>query len=63
MYPSILYEKVRIKIDPNNREEILHMPYPEIMIHGMRAELAQLGFEETKTPEEVKSAVENTTGQ
>src|SRR6476660_8472234 len=38
------------------------MPYPEIMIHGMRAELAQLGFEETKTPEEVKSAVETTEG-
>jgi putative YphP/YqiW family bacilliredoxin len=38
------------------------MPYPEIMIHGMRAELAQLGIEETKTPEEVKSAVENTDG-
>ena len=38
------------------------MPYPEIMIHGMRAELAQLGIEETKTTEEVKSAVENTDG-
>ena len=34
------------------------MPYPEIMIHGMRAELAQLGIEETKTTEEVKAAVE-----
>ena len=38
------------------------MPYPEIMIHGMRAELAQLGIEETKSSEEVKSAVENTDG-
>lgn len=38
------------------------MPYPEIMIHGMRRELAQLGFEETKTPEAVKDAVENTEG-
>ena len=38
------------------------MPYPEIMIHGMRQELAQLGFEETKTPEAVKEAVENTEG-
>jgi putative YphP/YqiW family bacilliredoxin len=38
------------------------MPYPEIMIHGMRAELGQLGIEETKTPEEVKAAVENTDG-
>jgi putative YphP/YqiW family bacilliredoxin len=38
------------------------MPYPEIMIHGMRQELAQLGIEETKQPEEVKEAVENTDG-
>jgi len=38
------------------------MPYPEIMIHGMRAELAQLGIEETKTTEAVKDAVENTEG-
>ena len=38
------------------------MPYPEIMIHGMRAELAQLGIEETKTSDAVKEAVENTDG-
>ena len=38
------------------------MPYPEMMIQGMRAELAQLGIEETKTPESVKDAVENTDG-
>lgn len=38
------------------------MPYPEIMIHGMRQELAQLGIKETKTPEEVKEAIENTDG-
>ena len=38
------------------------MPYPEIMIHGMRQELANLGIEETKTPEAVKEAVENTEG-
>lgn len=38
------------------------MPYPEIMIHGMRAELAQLGIEETKTPEAVTNAVQNTDG-
>jgi len=38
------------------------MPYPEIMIHGMRAELAQLGIEETKTSDAVKDAVENTDG-
>lgn len=38
------------------------MPYPEIMIQGMRQELAQLGIKETKNPEEVKEAVENTDG-
>lgn len=38
------------------------MPYPEIMIQGMRQELAQLGIKETKNPEEVKSTVENTEG-
>ncbi len=38
------------------------MPYPEMMIHGMRQELAQVGIEETKTPEAVKDAVENTDG-
>ncbi len=35
------------------------MPYPEIMIAGMREELAKLGIEETKTSEAVKNAVEN----
>ena len=38
------------------------MPYSELMIHGMRQELANLGIEETKTPEAVKEAVENTDG-
>lgn len=38
------------------------MPYPEIMIHGMRQELSRLGIEETKTPEAVKEAVEKTDG-
>lgn len=38
------------------------MPYPEIMIQGMRAELAQLGIEETKTAEAVTKAAQNTEG-
>jgi putative YphP/YqiW family bacilliredoxin len=38
------------------------MPYPEIMIHGMRQELAQLGIEEAKTSEAVADAVANTDG-
>lgn len=38
------------------------MPYSEMMIYGMRAELAQLGIEETKTSEAVADAVNNTTG-
>lgn len=38
------------------------MPYPEIMIQGMRQELTGLGVEEAKTSEAVKDAVENTNG-
>jgi len=38
------------------------MPYPEIMIQGMRQELAQLGIEETKSTEAVDAAVKNTDG-
>ncbi len=38
------------------------MPYPEIMIHGMRQELARLGIEETKEPEAVETAVGETDG-
>ena len=38
------------------------MPYPEIMIQGMRQELAQLGIEETKTSEAVEDAIKNTDG-
>jgi putative YphP/YqiW family bacilliredoxin len=38
------------------------MPYPEMMIHGMRQELVQLGIEETRTPEQVDDAVKNTDG-
>ena len=38
------------------------MPYPETMIYGMRAELANLGIEEAKTTEAVDEAVKNTDG-
>lgn len=38
------------------------MPYPEIMISGMRAELAQLGIDEAKTTEAVEHAINNTDG-
>jgi len=38
------------------------MPYPEMMIHGMRQELAELGIEEAKTSEAVDDAVKNTDG-
>src|SRR3954452_11807836 len=38
------------------------MPYPEMMIYGMRQELAGLGIEETKSTEEVNDAVTNTDG-
>jgi len=38
------------------------MPYPEMMIQPLRAELANLGIEETKTTEAVDEAVKNTDG-
>lgn len=38
------------------------MPYPEIMIQGMRQELTRLGIEETRTSEAVTEAVEKTDG-
>ncbi len=38
------------------------MPYSEMMIYGMREELARLGIEETKTPEAVQDAITNTDG-
>lgn len=38
------------------------MPYSEMMIYGMREELARLGIEETKTPEAVQDAIANTDG-
>lgn len=38
------------------------MPYPEMMIQGMRQELSQLGIEETKTSESVEDAIKNTDG-
>lgn len=38
------------------------MPYPEMMIYGMREELARLGIEEAKTSEAVDEAVKNTDG-
>ena len=33
------------------------MPYPEFMVHPMRQELTQVGFEELRTPEQVDEAV------
>jgi putative YphP/YqiW family bacilliredoxin len=38
------------------------MPYPEIMIRPMREELTRLGIEETRTPEQVESAIKETNG-
>src|SRR5678815_3813793 len=34
------------------------MPYPEILIKPMRDELTQIGVKETRTPEEVDSAIQ-----
>ena len=38
------------------------MPYPEIMIRPMREELARLGVEEWKTPEQVDEGIRQSTG-
>jgi putative YphP/YqiW family bacilliredoxin len=55
-----LYPILEIKVKISFSEKI--MPYPEMMIAGMRAELAELGFEETKTSEAVDEAVKGTDG-
>jgi len=38
------------------------MPYPEFFVAPMRAELADLGFEELRSPSEVDRAVRDTQG-
>lgn len=38
------------------------MPYPEMLVAPMRAELTHSGFEELKSPEDVKSALEGSEG-
>lgn len=38
------------------------MPYSELMIRPMREELTRLGFEETRTPEQVDEAIKGTDG-
>lgn len=38
------------------------MAYPEFMIRPMREELTRVGVEETKTPEAVRQAIEETPG-
>ena len=38
------------------------MPYSEILIKPMREDLTRLGVEETRTPEQVEEAINNTKG-
>jgi putative YphP/YqiW family bacilliredoxin len=38
------------------------MPYSEILIKPMREDLTKLGIEETRTPEQVDAAIQNTRG-
>ena len=38
------------------------MPYSEMMIKPMRDDLTRIGFEETRTPEAVDTAIKNSTG-
>jgi len=42
--------------------EVKTMPYSEMMIKPMREDLTRLGIEETRRPEEVDAAVQNTAG-
>jgi putative YphP/YqiW family bacilliredoxin len=38
------------------------MPYPEMLIKAMREDLTRFGVEETRTPEELDSVIQNTKG-
>lgn len=38
------------------------MPYSELLIKPMREDLSKLGIEETRTPEQVDAAINNTEG-
>jgi len=38
------------------------MPYPEMLIKPMREDLTRFGIEETRTPEELDTVVQNTKG-
>lgn len=38
------------------------MPYPEMLVSPMRAELTNVGFKELKTPEEVEQAMSDAKG-
>jgi putative YphP/YqiW family bacilliredoxin len=40
----------------------MNMPYSEILIKPMREDLTRIGVEETRTPEQVEEAINNTKG-
>jgi putative YphP/YqiW family bacilliredoxin len=42
--------------------KIFSMPYPEMLIKAMREDLTRFGVEETRTPEELDSVIQNTKG-
>ena len=42
--------------------KLLCMPYPEMLIKAMREDLTRFGVEETRTPEELDSVIQNTKG-
>lgn len=42
--------------------KLLSMPYPEMLIKAMRDDLTRFGVEETRTPEELDSVIQNTKG-
>ena len=46
----------------SNAKEVEIVPYSELLIKPMREDLTNLGVEETRTPEQVDAAVQNTGG-
>jgi putative YphP/YqiW family bacilliredoxin len=55
-------EPTRIAESNSILKEVEAVPYSEILIKPMREDLTRLGVEETRTPEQVEAAIEQTEG-
>jgi len=62
--PQLVAREVvgKLSVCPTLSKEIEVMPYSEMLIKPMREDLTQLGIEETRTPEAVDAAIQNTEG-